>query len=258
MKVHCHIRIAAILLLYVASGIWETNAETTNCLKSLISPSENPYRYMDRTGRCEGLYEKPKKGHLYMVSFGESAATISKKHPPKLIISWSSEKSDPVHLSGYALHFPYSESYKMDKIMANNPGKYEWPLDIVYALGLSAKDVGIICRTKMTIGNREKVLYYPVRLMENERASYQAVFRSDSHLRDLTFSLAELDPENGFPSRFIYQSKKIAADYITGNLITIDLSKLGSPGYYLLTIKAVNVSGGLPTGQTIWFFYDGK
>ncbi|BBO75790.1 hypothetical protein DSCW_32070 [Desulfosarcina widdelii] len=256
MKNNLFIQFAIFVVLFFQFIAVKPAASDTNCVRSLISPGENPLRYKERGGRCEGLYEKPKKGSLYLVSFCQPADSTLHERPESLPLKWSNQNSDPVHLSGYVLNYPYSDSYQMDKIMDKNPGKYNWPLGFIYALNIEAKEIGIVCRTILAKGNTEKEIYYPIKISSTVPNTYKLVFKSDYYLYDITYSLASVDQQSGFPIHYFHQSKPVAKFKGPDELIIINIEGGMQTGYYQFQINAFYGSDHLPTGEIIWFFHD--
>jgi hypothetical protein len=256
MKKQLFISFTIFVSLYCHFHAVRLAAGENNCMPSLISSSANPLSYRERGGRCEGLYEKPKSGTLYLVSFAQPASDVLQNPPENLTLRWGRLNDKPVHLSAYALNYPYSDSYQMDKIMNENSGHYDWPLSFIHALDISAEDLGVVCRTTVVIGNLEKELYYPIRLSPKVSKIYRMIFKSDYALFNITYSLALLDRKNGFPTRIVRQSEKVATFRAPGDLIKIDIDVKMPTGCYELKIKATYGADNLPTGQTAWFFLD--
>jgi len=244
------------VILFSQFNAVKSAARDTNCMRSLISPSENPLRYMERGGRCEGLYEKPKRGTLYLVSFAQPADSTLQGRPDNLSLRWSNLNNNPVYLSGYVLNYPYSESYQMDKRMDKNPSNYNWPLGFIYALNVSTKEIGIVCRTVLTMGNIDKEVYYPIKLSSTVPITYQMIFKSDYYLYDITYSLALVDQQSGFPIHYLHQSKQVAKFKGPNELTIVNIDGEMQTGYYQLQIKAFYGSDNLPIGEIIWFFHD--
>jgi hypothetical protein len=246
---------------WVLAAMFQTQpqgASTSICDPQLAQVNADPLGYRQRGDRCEGVYIEEVAGHLAVVvaSFTESFADFDGQSGKNLTVEWDPFGRAPVRLRAASLS--YRLHYRMDTVRPANTATFEWPTNVMRALGVSRESVGLVGRTTITIGDApSRDLYLPLRVSQGGRPGRSGTLRlvllPGEELKDVTLGLSFLGAD-GRSDISIHTDKSLAFSYYPAERpIAATLPSPVSAGLYRLTVGAVLARGGSST-QTIWFY----
>jgi len=244
-------------LLSVQSPLCMGRTAQTPCDSNLAQLGQNPNGYRLRGDRCEGIYVQPVSGStaLLVASFTELFEDFDPSSLGNLSVEWSHPVETTIHLRAYALHEKLY--YQMDAVVPAGRNSYLWPGDVLNALQLSKRDIGVVAFTEYRVGAVNRTLYVPVRIRQKGRersGSYQLVLVPGSELKEVFFSLAQVGAD-GQPHSFLISDHALGKGYYPAERgILIEMPVLKTPGVYYLEVGATNRNGGLTT-QRMWFYH---
>ena len=255
--------VAAILLVNLTDVFWlhkYSLAQENHCDPTLNQLSDNPLGYRLRNGRCEGIYIKGVGSTTLMV------ASLTKPFEDKdffsseeLTIKWTVPANWRVHLRAQSLRRRLH--YRMDTFRYPDKTTYNWPLNILAALKIQRKDIGIVGWSRYVINGTERSIYVPLRIGHQPEADgsdcYQLVLLPGRELTEVFMSLAPLDTD-GDSGAFIIDGKALEYGYYPADRgITIPICNFAKPGIYYLEFGATLRGGGTDTVELL-FYYPGS
>ena len=181
-------RVVVVASLFLFAGA-PAGAQSNPCDPHLSQLAQGSQGYRLRGDRCEGIYSREvESATLLLASFTEVFEEFNTKSPTPLSIEWSSAAGGSIHLRAYALHEKLY--YQMDAIVPSAKNPFLWPTDILDALHLSQKDIGVVGFTDEKIGEHNETLYLPLRIRQEAKtkpmAGYQLVVLPGSESDSLT------------------------------------------------------------------------
>lgn len=223
--------------------------------------------YQLRGDRCEGIYKRP------VASFGIQLVSLTASTGPTNICSaggsvymtWPVGAADgggaSVHVMAESLR-PLLY-YRLDVDRQPNTTSFAWPPSprCNNDVALTASDVGILARTRMTLGARQIDVLLPVGLSNEPttpvRPPYQAALMPGRRLREVYVSLwrygAGATPTPVFSERALG-----LRPYPAGTRVTIPLSpsELTQPGLYRVRASVEFEAGEVEAPE--FFFLHGR
>jgi len=130
---------------------------------------------------------------LLVASFTELFEDFDPSSLGNLSVEWSHPVETTIHLRAYALREKLY--YQMDAVVPAGRNSYLWPGDVLNALQLSKRDIGVVAFTEYRVGAVNRTLYVPLRIRQKGRersGSYQLVLVPGSELKEVFFSLAQV------------------------------------------------------------------
>jgi hypothetical protein len=123
---------------------------TSYCDPSLTSVPETAHGYRMRGDRCEGIYARDVGASMVVASFTEAFEfPASQKLQPLRV---QSDSTDGATLRLRARGLRRRLHYRMDTTRSVATRYFDWPTDVLSALGLTRRDVGIVGLTSIMIG----------------------------------------------------------------------------------------------------------
>lgn len=247
--------ISLLLLLMPASSV----AQNTPCDSNLRTNQQNPNSYRLRGDRCEGLYVEGESGSssLLIASFTEVFEGYTAQNGQPLIIDWQVPANSPVRLRAYSLrHRLY---YRMDTVRPMNETSFAWPIQILAALQISRSQIGLVGWTQLWIGNKNRDLYVPLRIAQQNHArrakGLQLSIVPRLELKEARVSLELLNRE-AQPIETLKRDEKLKGEFYPVNRsFSIPIPPLTKSGIYRLSVGAVLARGGSATTE-VWFSYE--
>lgn len=232
-------------------------AAAQGCDPYLKSPAEDPYKYRQRGDRCEGIYiREVGSSVLFLASFTEIFEPFDASTLKELQVTWTAPAQTGIHLRAHALR--HSLYYRMDTDRPPRGGQYAWPTDLLAALKLAKKDIGVVGWMTHSMGREQRDVYIPLRIQQHSEAlqspsKYQVILVPGVELAEIFVTLAPVDAngrlgtplQDGIPLGYGY--------YPAERSIPIELSKPEAPGIYALEFGATLQRGGSSTLQ-VWFY----
>ena len=235
-------------------------AQDNYCDPNLSRPVGNPYGYRLRNDRCEGIYIQKVAGmtNLQLVSFTELYDDYDLETGADLFINWPDLDSARFRLRAYCLK--YRTYYRMDTEVAAGNYSYQWPTNVLVALNLTKKDIGVVgWMDRLVSGNTVKV-YLPLRISQKEQpprqGNYQLLLRPGVELREVYRSLAKIN-DDGSCGEFLVDEEPLEdGPYLAGHVITITVEEIDTSGIYRLELAAILSRGGSSTAE-LYFYHEG-
>lgn len=226
--------------------------ETLHCDRYLPISTQNPFGYRMRGDRCEGIYVQPVASTpLVVASFGQ----LNVPQPPTatgaLVVNWGAGSRD-VRLRAVSLK--PKTYYRMDRWQAAGSRSYRWPTDVLAALKLTARDIGIVAWTKQKHGSGVREVYLPVRIGAAPRGReniYELVLVPGNELSEVFVALTSV--RAGDRRVQVSASKPLLYGiYPAGRSVRIPVGPLSDPGLYVVDISATLRDGGA-VSHDFWF-----
>lgn len=261
MTKHCtrtrgDLRRAARRLLVLSAVLLAAavSAQPRHCDPDLPVSTSNPLAYRLRGERCEGVYvQEVSATPLAVVSLGQF--TVPDPPGRSLHLTWTppAGKKAGASVRLRAASVRPRTYYRMDSEQPDGTTAFDWPTDVVSALGLSWTDLGIVATTQETVGGRLRDVYLPVRIgtpPAGRETTYELALMPGGELSEVFVGLAPVLPD-GRPGSTAPMPLGYGY-YPAGRSIRIPLGPVGEPGLYFVEIGAT-LRGGGAVGQEVWF-----
>ncbi len=228
------------------------------CDPSLRQIPDNPLSYHDRNDRCEGIYvQQLGSTTLQVVSFTRSfeAYDLTSKKP--LQISWNKFPGKNI-IRLRAASTKRKLYYRMDTYCPPLQNYFSWPVNILASLHILKPDIGVIAFTKYSIGGKEKDIYLPLQINQQQKGDDK---RNDKitvlpgvELSEIYISIRSLT-KDGKTGNYIKKGQKLGYGYYPADrTIDIPIPGLSANGIYCMDIGAVLRTGRTSTIEV--FFYN--
>jgi hypothetical protein len=180
-------------------GVAQTTA-ALNCA-NLETDARDRFRYMQREGRCEGLYIRKNSGgaSLVLLSLTEQPAPQSPGTPNRMQLAWPSKTPVGVsfaQLSIRAAADPGGRHYQMDVTKPFASGAFMWPLDVLKGAGIPDSVVHLVGFTRTKVGSTtSQLLYAPLRRGNRQggATAYDFTIEPSADVDDLTYTIQTLN-----------------------------------------------------------------
>lgn len=223
-----------------------------HCDRYLPVSLQDPFGYRMRGDRCEGVYvQQVASTPLVVASFGSLAVPDVLTANGALLVEWTPIAGE-VRLRSYSLK-PRTY-YRMDHRQPAGARSYRWPTDVLSALKLTRREIGIVAFMKQRVGRSTREVYLPVRINTPASARgtvYELVLVPGNELSEVFVALSRVaadgkrsDVSAAKPLRYGF--------YPAGRSIRIPVGPIVRPGTYLLEIGATLRDGGAVSHE-VWF-----
>lgn len=227
------------------------------CDSHILSPGNDPYGYRLRGDRCEGIYIQEVAGTpLGVASWTQYQEDYDLSSGAPLILEWDAlPESRSIHLRAHALRRRLY--FQMDAIQSANNKFFTWKPDLLAAIGIPGRELGVVGLTKLTVGKTERDVYVPIRLRQKTHPAasshYELVVIPGVELKELFVTIA---PAEG--GQFLKNGEPLGYGYYPAERpIAIPISRPSKPGIYHLGLGATQRNGGVSTTE-LWFFHPQK
>lgn len=252
--------VAPLFPLLLGLWLWmPVSAQESHCDPNLHPRGTSPLRYRLHGDRCEGIYIKEVGSTTLLVaSLTESFEDYDLSSGKDLIIEWTAPGDGGIHLRAQGVRPRLY--YRMDTLRPPQSKSYAWPSNILAALKIGRKDIGLVGWTRYPVGKIKRNVYVPLRVTQRRNPSgsgrYQVVVVPGRELTEVFISVAAVGP-NKRPGRFLRDGDALGYGYYpAGRGIRIPISNLKAPGVYYLGIGAT-LKGGGATAVDVWFYHRG-
>ena len=251
--------LCAMLLCLCLSLSFAVSAADSPCDPDLPQKLSDPLAYTLRGDRCEGRYiQEVGSTILSVLSLTTAFADYDLQSGEALELEWATPQPQEVHLRAHDLR--QNLYYRMDAIRPANAGSYHWPIDILAALKIPRRDLGVLAWTPYTFGQNEKELFLPLEVNQpgttSQGRSYRVALWPGQELTEVYISLATLGAD-GNPQNFLKDGEILGYGYYPAQSpIKFELSGMTEPGVYYLEIGADLASGASVTLE-YRFYYAG-
>lgn len=223
-----------------------------HCDRYLPVSLQDPFGYRMRGDRCEGVYvQQVASTPLVVASFGRLAVPDVLTADGALLIEWTPIAGE-VRLRAHSLK-PRTY-YRMDHRQPAGARSYRWPTDVLAALKLTRREIGIVALLVQKIGSSTREIYLPVRIntpASARDAVYELVLVPGNELSEVFVALSRVAADG---KRFEVSAAKPLryGFYPAGRSIRIPVGPIARPGTYLLEIGAMLRDGGA-VSREVWF-----
>jgi hypothetical protein len=234
-------------------------AQSSPCDPNLPQSPLNPYGYRLRTDRCEGVYIQEVSGApLQIVSWTRSFPNYDSSLKQPVSINWDTVPGGEVmRLRAQALRRHLY--YRMDAVRAPANNSFAWPLDLLFALGISRPEIGVVGLTRAVVEGSERDIYLPLRISQGEKSqpalSYQLVLLPGVEIKELFLTLTPISKNKSAPLK---DGEPVAYGYYPAEQpIELPIASVQRRGFYHLEIAARLKNGGA-SAIDLWFFHPGS
>ena len=240
-----HVLLWSLLLALPVGHV--VRAQSPHCDADLNSAASNPLGYRLRGNRCEGVYiQEVAATILRLVSLTESFEAFEPTRDRPLIVEWTPLGSQPLHLRAQSLRNRLY--YRMDSERPAHSASFEWPLDLVAALGLTRNDLGVLAWTVRRLGSAELLVHIPVRIRQRTTPApeaYRMVLVPGVQVEELFLSVARVDAD-GQPGPYSIDKMPIGLGYYpAGRAVVVPLRIPSVAGVYRIDVGATLTQGGV-------------
>lgn len=239
----------AVLCLFSLPIAFAQAAE--HCDRYLPVSHRDPFGYRMRGDRCEGVYvQQVASTPLVVASFGRLAVPDVLTANGALLVEWTPVAGE-VRLRAHSLK-PRTY-YRMDHRQPRGARSYRWPTDVLAALKLTRREIGIVALLEQKVGRSTREVYVPVRINTPAArgAVHELVLVPGNELSEVFVALS-LVAADGKRSEVSAAKPLRYGFYPAGRSIRIPVGPIARPGTYLLEIGATLRNGGA-VSREVWF-----
>ncbi len=217
------------------------------CDPDLKTKEDFAFSYRYREDRCEGLYIREVAGTpLLVASLTSRFEDFTPQSGNNLLVSFRSPGDTYVRIRACGLRRKLY--YRMDTIVQRGHKSYRWPLDILNALNITRKDLGLIAWAEVSLGGEMRKVYLPVCVSQGSSSispiSYQMLLFPEQELVEVYVTLAGIDQQGRQTSKLM-EAKPLGYGYYPAERpVLITIPPLPSEGFYCIDIGVVLKSGG--------------
>lgn len=230
-------------------------AQTIMCDNGLRAPAQHPFAYTYRGNCCEGIYiQEVSSSLLSIVSYTMYFEDYDQKISKDLIVTWSAPEG--------AIFFLRAQGtrpglyYRMDTQMSDTM-KFVWSKNVLGALDIKKKDIGVVGWTNLTFGQKEHSVFLPLVINQSglkKASDYQVLLMPGRELTEVYTTLSNVD-SNGKPISYLRDGEALNKGYYpAGRTISIPLSGIEKSGIYLLELGA-RLRNGESASTEMYFYY---
>jgi hypothetical protein len=236
---------------------WKAAAQSSPCDPGLQTVTTSPYGYRLRGDRCEGIYVKMVSGStLKVVSFTASFEDYDLSDSKDIQIEWSASDGSDVRLRAQGI--APRLYYRMDTVRLPGSSSFSWPSQLLAALNISKKKLGLVGWTFYRFGDIERDVFLPLRVSQQREpgptGSYDLVLQPGRELKEVYISLATVDAD-GEPVSFLRDGEPLGYGYYpAGRGFHIRITDQLPAGIYYLEISAL-LSSGAATSTELLFYH---
>lgn len=244
-------RVSLAVLCLITLSVGFTRA-AEHCDRYLPVSLGNPFGYRMRGDRCEGVYvQQVASTPLIVASFGRLSVPDTLSAGGTLLVEWPAHGRE-VRLRAQSLK--PKTYYRMDHRQPAGARSYRWPTDVLAALKLTRRDIGIVAVTEEKVGGSTREVYVPVRIgapLPARDANYELVLVPGNELSEVFVALSRVAAD-GKRSEVSAAKPLRFGFYPAGRSIRIPVGPIAGPGTYLLEIGATLRDGGA-VSREVWF-----
>jgi hypothetical protein len=236
-------------------------APCDTALKAQADPG--PFGYRMRGTRCEGSFGRlVSSGALAIVSFTESFADYDPGSSTPLMLEWEAPGAGQVRAPVRVRAWPLRQKlyYQMDAV-AGTGTKFTWPVDVLRALDIHRRDIGITAWISSAVGDVNRDVHLPVRVRQGaagpEADNYEVAIYPATELTEVYVTLSVV-PARGGNKQVVRPARALDYGYYPADRrIDFPLDKPDAAGIYVLEVGASLIAGGSATAS-FYFFHPGQ
>jgi hypothetical protein len=247
--------VLAVFMVTVSSAAAQSPCDPDLVDRDRSDPPKHRHGYSLRGDRCEGLYVQQVAGGslLTPISFTARFEEFDLGPIRHLILAWPAVGDGRLHVRAQSRRPKLY--YRMDTVQAASQRRYEWPTDVLTALGLRRGDLGITAWVLERIGDRERPVHIPLQIGANREAQrskeYDLIVVPGAELDEVWAILLAVDRQ-GRPLRQIQRRKLDLGFYPAGRSFSVSIPVPREPGLYRLDVDAA-LRNGTTTSVNVLF-----
>jgi len=230
-------------------------AQENVCDKGLKAPAQHPFAYTYRGNRCEGIYiQEVSNAPLSIVSFTKYFEDYDLESSEDLTVSWTAPQGTTFALRAQGI-LP-NLYYRMDAHFKDS-ARFIWSKNILTALNIRRKDIGVTCWTKLTFGGEETIVLLPLIIKESKAKvtpDYQLIVVPGTELKEVYVTLSNVDASGKSISYLLDGEPLNYGYYPAGSGFSVPLSQIKKSGIYSLEL-GTKLRSGETASTEIYFYY---
>ena len=148
--------------------------------------------------------------------------------------------------------------YRMDAKRPASPRSFDWPADLLGALNIPKRELGVVGWIRQPVGRIERDVHLPLRITVNQEGSspgpYALVLLPGVPLSEVYVSVAPVDSD-GQPAKWTRYEQPLENNYYPPESpIDIRIERPAASGVYYVLIGADIAGGGSLTSE-LWFYH---
>jgi hypothetical protein len=248
----------AVLALAAAMSV--AQAAHGLCDPTLPSPPNDAQGYRARGDRCEGRYlRNVTSTTLWPVSFTEVFEPFDASKDKILQVTWPAGPG----MKEVALRAESVKRrvyYRMDTRRPAGDRTFSWPTDVLWALALASRDVGVLAWTTEPVADVPRVVYLPLRVTRAAAAAtastgYVLALMPGIQLEELSTALLHVG-DDGLETVVRPLSPLQLGYYPALRAVSLKLAKddLPARGVYRIELVA-RLAGGGVSRSDLWLYH---
>jgi hypothetical protein len=230
-------------------------AQETMCDNGLTAPAQHPFAYTYRGNRCEGIYiQEVSNALLSIVSFTKYFEDYDPESSEDLTVSWSAPLGTTFALRAQGI--APTLYYRMDTHFKDST-RFTWSKNILAALNIRKKDIGVTCWTKLTFDGREIIVLLPLIIKQSNAKGtpdYQLIVVPGTELKEVYVTLSNVDA-TGKTVSYLMDGEPLSYGYYpAGSGFSVPLSQIKKSGIYSLEL-GTKLRTGESASTEIYFYY---
>lgn len=237
MKLYGSLFLAALLTL-PSAHVWSQS----DCDPSVKGDADHPEGYRQRGDRCEGLYWRPHamEGGLSVVGFRRVTPTDLPSSSNSVRVAWRKNAPIPpnTEVSVKSVLLRSDMYYRMDANKVYSAGAFDWPTDVLHALHLDLKDLGLFASTSVKIGGVMWQIFLPLDLGPPGAGGtvYEVTLVPGTALADLSWQCSKVGPD-GIPTKRL-SGESLKRSFPSGDPIRLQIPVPQYEGYFYVEVNA--------------------
>jgi len=229
---------AAVLFIFSVQTGWSQS----DCDPALRGDADHPQGYRQRGDRCEGLYWRPHamEGGLSVAGFRRIVPAAWSTLPNSLRFGWNRKPPIPpnANILIKAVSLRSDMYYRMDTNKTYSLGACEWPTDVLSALHLEFKDLGVFAFTSTKIGGVMWQVYFPLDVGPSgaKSSAYEVTLVPGTALVDLSWQCLRIGAD-GIPVTRL-AGEKLRQQFPAGDPIRLNIALPQYDGFSYLEVSA--------------------
>ena len=230
-------------------------AQENMCDSGLKAPAQHPFAYTSRGNRCEGIYiQEISNALLSIVSFTKYFEDYEPESSEDLTVSWSAPQGTTFALRAQGI--APTLYYRMDTHLKDST-RFIWSKNILTALDIRKKDIGVSCWTTLTFDGKEAIVLLPLIIKQSNSKGtpdYQLIVVPGSELKEVYVTLSNVDVSGKSISYLLDGEPLNYGYYPAGSGFSVPLSQIKKSGIYSLEL-GTKLRSGESASTEIYFYY---
>ena len=221
----------------------------------LKAPAQHPFAYTSRGNRCEGVYiQEISNALLSILLFTKYFEDYEPESSEDLTVSWSAPQGTTFALRAQGI--APTLYYRMDQ-HSKDSTRFIWSKNILTALDIKKKDIGVSCWTTLTFDGKETIVLLPLIIKQSNSKGtpdYQLIVVPESELKEVYVTLSNVDVSGKSISYLLDGEPLNYGYYPAGSGFSVPFSQIKKSGIYSLEL-GTKLRSGESASTEIYFYY---